>query len=115
MRATQDSAMQDTCHVLVFSSSGDDWGNPDSTYTPGDALECGVEHVAPSELQESGNVPEIDARIRMPIDTVLDPKDRIRVTYRYGEALGTSQDFEIVGPVTLGPSGLVVECALVVR
>jgi hypothetical protein len=74
-----------------------------------------VEHVAPSELQESGDVPQIDARIRLPLATSLDPKDRIRVTYRYGEALGASQDFDVVGPVQRGPSGLMVECKLAVN
>lgn len=109
LQDVQGSAMQDTCVVSVFSSSQDDWGNPAVVYTDGSAIACGVEHVKPDEQQASGDVPVIDAVIRLPIATSLDPADLIRVTYRYGVDT-TDEMYEIVGPVRRGPSGLRVNC-----
>lgn len=105
--------MQDTCLILAYSATSDDYGNPDPTYTAGSALACGFEPVRPRELQESGEVPVIDARLRLPIGTTLDERDRMRMTKRYGETLSPAEDFEIVGPVMRGPSGLVVGLRLV--
>jgi hypothetical protein len=114
MRETQDDAMQDTCYVLAYSSTTDGYGNPTATYTAGSALICGVEMVRPDEQQASGNVPRVDALIRLPLATALDPRDRIRVSKRYAETV-TSVDYELVGPAKRGPSGLVVECVKAVR
>lgn len=120
MQGTQDSAMQDTCYVLAYSSTDDDYGNPVATYTAGASLSCGVEPVRPAEVQASNLVPRIDVVLRLPIDTELDPRDRIRVTERYAEGSiwdepVTAVDYEIVGPAKRGPSGLVVECRQVVH
>lgn len=120
MQGTQDSAMQDTCVVLTYSSTDDDYGNPVATYTAGASMICGVREMGPREVQASNLVPQIDVQLRLPIDTELDPRDRIRITGRYAEgsifeeAL-TAVDYEIVGPVKRGPSGLVVECKKVVQ
>jgi hypothetical protein len=118
MRGTQDDAMQDTCVRLVWGPGTDAWGNPDLTKTvytaAASTVACGVEMVNPDELQASSEVPDIDAHIRMPLATTLDAKDRIRVTHRYGEDT-TDVEYEIVGPVKRGPTGLVVECRKVLR
>lgn len=114
MRATQQNAMQDECAVLAYSSVPDAYGNPVATYTAGSGIPCGVELLRPSERQASGEVPRIDLRLRLPLETVFDPRDRIRVIYRYGAAV-TQEDYDIVGPSKRGPSGLVVECVKTVR
>jgi len=115
LQNAQEAAMQDLCVRLVYSADADDYGNPAPTYSTGAnvALACGLEHVSPAEVQSTGAVPVIDARLRLPVDTVLDERDRIRVTYRYGEAMTSPQDFEIIGPVRRGPSGLVLDLKLV--
>lgn len=113
MRDVQESAMQDTCVVLAYSSSADAYGNPTATYTAGSAISCGLELVDPDEEQASGEVPTIDARLRLPMGTTIDERDRIRVTHRYGEALSSAQTFEIEGPVKRGPSGLVLDLRVV--
>ena len=107
--------MQDTCVVRSYSSTADGWGNPTPGYTDGAALACGVEHGMPKEWQASGAVADIDAVIRLPIGTTITVKDLIKVTYRYGEALGTAQVFEVVGPVRQGPSGVRVGTRLRIR
>ncbi len=109
MRTTQTGAMQDMCRVLVYTGVADAYGNPQPVFIAGEPVECGFEPVRPRETQQSGDVPRIDAHIRLPIATVLEERDRIRVSSRYNEELETVQDYEIVGPVKRGPSGLVVE------
>lgn len=108
----QDSHMSDTCKVQVWSAEADDYGGADPTYTAGGALSCGVKQKRPREVQAEGEVPVIDCEIRLPIDTTLDPRDRIELTHRHGEALAASEIYEIVGPVMRGPSGLVVNAKL---
>lgn len=118
MRSTQESAMQDVCRIGAYRGSTDGYGNPDTSspetlWTYGEEQVCGLEHARPRETQASGDVPLIDARLRLPIDTTIDERDRIRIEQRYGEALSGAQVFEIVGPVKRGPSGLVLGLRLI--
>lgn len=117
MRATQDSAMQDTCRIGVYREVSDAYGNPDtsspaSLWVYGAALACGLEMVRPRETQESGDVPLVDAKLRLPVATSIDERDRIRIERRYGEALDPEKVYEVVGPPRRGPSGLVVSLRL---
>lgn len=110
--------MQDVCRIGAYRESADEYGNPDTSspetlWTYGEEQICGLEHVRPRETLASGDVPLIDARLRLPIDTEIDERDRIRIEQRYGEALSKTQVFEIVGPVQCGPSGLVLLLRLV--
>ena len=110
MQATQEAAMQDTCRIGAYRSTEDAYNNPAREYVYGEALDCGVEHVKADEVQDTGAVPEIDARIRLPIATTIDARDRVMVTHRYGVELADAPVYEIEGPVKRGPSGLVLEC-----
>ncbi len=114
MQATQETAMQDTCQILTYANSGADaYGIPTPSYTAGAALACGFEPLNPSEAHGTAEVPLLDGRFRLPVDTVIRSKDRIELTHRYGEALAASQLYELSGPVKRGPSGLVVGVKLV--
>lgn len=116
MRETQDSAMQDLCVILGYDEMTDGYGLPKPIYGANPIeVDCGLELVDPDEEQESGDVAVIDARLRLPIGTVLDVRDRIRVIERYGEQLGAPDVllFEIEGPAQRGPSGLVLRLRLV--
>jgi hypothetical protein len=128
LQSTQESAMQDRAVRLMYQETADDYGNPSPHYqTMGGEefpldfpaayadLICGLEHLNPEEMQNTGEVPRITARLRLPIDTVIDERDRIQMTHRYGVPLDTEQVFEIVGPVRRGPSGLVLDLALCTR
>lgn len=114
MQSTQDTAMQDRCQVGVYTApTSDDYALPVAVYTYGSAIVCGVEHVNPQEEHASGEVPVIDARLRLPIGTSIDERNRIKITRRYGSELSTPQVFEIEGPVKRGPSGLVLDLRVV--
>ena len=113
MRSTQDGAMQDVCRVGAYQSADDGYNLPGATYVYGVEVVCGLELVRPTEEMASGEVPVINAHLRLPLATAIDERDRIRVEQRYNEALATPQVFEIEGPVERGPSGVVLQLRLV--
>lgn len=109
MQAAQDSAMQDTCHVLTYDTDADDadaYGLPNRSHMVEVSIECGLKLVSPREAQARGEVPVINAIMRLPIGTEIDERNRIMVTHRYGVELDTPMMFEIEGPVRRGPSGI---------
>ena len=113
MRSTQDGAMQDVCRIGAYTSADDAYNLPSVTYVYGDEVVCGLDLMSSTEQQASGEVPIIDAKLRLPIGTTINERDRIRVEQRYNEDLTTPQVFEIEGPVDRGPSGLVLDLRLV--
>ncbi len=116
MRGTQEGAMQDLCVVLGYGEMGDGYGLPKPVWGANPVeVECGLELVGPDEEQGTGEVAVIDARLRLPVGTVVDVRDRVMVIERYGEELGASDVllFEIEGPAQRGASGLVLSLRLV--
>lgn len=109
MQTYQEAAMQDTCVIEQYGETTDEYNNPNPFYTDSDALDCGLEHLNPREVHGTGQVPIIDARLRLPLDTEIDTRDRIRITYRFGVALTTPERYEIIGQPRRGPSGLVID------
>ncbi len=111
MQATNSGAMQDICTIQSYSRTLDGYGEPVVTYTDGAAIACGVEMTMGKEARRGDmNVERIDATLRLPIATTLKAADRIKVTYRFGAALGSAfQVYEIVGEIRRGPSGLRVD------
>lgn len=107
MQSTQHGHMMDSGQRLAYSATTDRYGNPAVTYTAGAEIFCGFDPTADDEVQDSGQVVIVDAAIRLPIDTVIDSRDRWRMTKRFGVAI-TPTDYEVIGPSMRGPSGLVV-------
>ena len=115
MQTVQEGAMQDRCQILRYAALEDDYGNPKVSYTAWPQIVCGIEQRTPREIQMSGEVPIIDAVIRLPLGTRIDSRDRIRVAWRYNVEklpLSSRDEYEIVGPVREGPSGIRVNCRL---
>jgi len=113
MRSTQDGAMQDVCRVGAYQAVDDAYNLPTPTYVYGIEVVCGLELMRPNEEHASGEVPVIDAVLRLPIGTAIDERDRIRIEERYNESLITAQVYEIEGPVRRGPSGIRLDLRLV--
>jgi len=111
MQACQVAHMHDTCVILKYTATSDDYGLNKPMYVPGLTVECGLELVNPNEQQDASFVPAIDARLRLSImlADVLNPKDRIKITHRYGKELTTPQVFEIVGILRRGPTGFYLD------
>lgn len=108
-KVTQLESLLDTCVVLVYSSTEDEFNLPAVTYTPGAPLSCGYDPSSSREVQDSGQVVITDGLIRLPAGTAITHLDRIQLTHRAGQALATPITFDVVGQVAPGPSGLVVE------
>ena len=111
MQATFDASMPDTCHIVTRTPGPvDDYGNPTVTWTEGTTdVACGLDMRNSYEVLASTQVLVYDARLRLPIATVITNLDRIKITKRYGATLATALLYEVIGPPRQGPSGIVVD------
>jgi hypothetical protein len=110
MEATQEGAMMDTCLHLQRFTEADDYNNPTSTYIAGASYPCGLDEAPRDrEAMDGTQVVMMDAKLRMSIDVdgEISNADRLRLTHRFGVALATPRDYEIIGAPRRGPSGLV--------
>lgn len=114
MRATQDSAMMDTCLLGErVELSRDVYGMPVVGWSWGDPVICGLNPVKHVEIMDGTEVVLTDAVLRLPIDTVITHVDRVQITRRYGETLITPWVFACIGMPRRGPSGLLLNLRLV--
>ena len=107
MRETQENHMMDTCVIQAYVQTADTFNELVETW-PADsaALSCGLDMRPGSERHQTDKtVVNYDATIRIPLTTTPDPRDRLKVTKRHGEALGAPLVYNIIGPVQRGPSG----------
>ena len=108
LRATQESAMQDRCVLWRWAGVTDGYGDVTASYTPElPEIACGL------GWRESIESPDADKTVerwsmmlRLPIGTVLDPRDRVQVTARFGIIESTPIVYELAGEPATGPSGL---------
>ena len=99
--------MLDTCHLLAYSTTADDFGEMVPFWTEMETnIACGLEQGQGSE-RTRGDMTTLtwDATMRLPIDTELDVRDRLKVTKRFGVDI-TPIEYGIVGPIQRGPSGI---------
>jgi len=113
MTATAEESMMDTCVIQGYSATVNGIGEEAITYTDGSAIACGVRFQSDQRLEREtidGVAYEIDATVRLPKDTTIDTRDRIKVTKLYGATLASPWVFEVIGEAQLGPTALVVRC-----
>lgn len=114
MQAAQAAHMMDTGTLDRYTDGGATaYGAPNPTWPTGSAVACGYQQARPDEVQDASHVPVFDATLRLPIGTVVDPRDRFTLTHRHGVALATAITHEFVGDVQRGPSGLVARLKVV--
>lgn len=114
MRSVQDAHMMDTCTIDVYTEgAANDYGAEVVSWVSGAAIACGFHPVATDELLDSSDVPVLDAKLRLPIATVIASVDRVTITQRHGVAVPAVQ-YELMGEPLRGPSGLVCELKMVV-
>ena len=110
MQATAESSFFDECYILRRTREQDAFGQEIDTWTPeDDPIDCGFEPGAP--LTRVGNVlsvTDVDAVLRVPIDTDLDLDDRVRLSERHGVAV-TAEDFTVFSKPRRGPSALIMD------
>jgi len=107
MRLTQNSAMLDTCVLMIYAeASRDEYNKPTYAYTDGKTVPCGLSFRT-TERMGQAQVAAGDAVLRLPIGTEITRLDRLKVTKRHGEPI-TPITFDIIGEPQRGPSGLVL-------
>ena len=108
MRTVQTDHMMDTCVFQAYVETADTFGELVQTW-PADsaAVVCGLDMRPGNERHGVDmTVLSYDATLRLPITSTPDVKDRVKVTKRFDEALGTALVYDIVGPIQRGPSGI---------
>ena len=105
MRKTQEESMQHTCRIEPYIVAEDgtvSYGTPFETI-------CGFQVVNGSN--SNGAVfdsIQVDAQLRLPVDTYIGMKDRVTILTAYGDPI-EEQTFEVVKlPGSFGPSAIVV-------
>jgi len=107
MRSTQVSHMMDLCNLGTCTQTADSFQQLVETFAYGADVVCGLDMRPGSERHTADKtVINYDATVRLPIASVPTPKDRVKVTKRFGEALGVDLVYNIVGPIQRGPSGV---------
>lgn len=108
MQDAQEDAMQDLGYILRYTAgTEDDYNMPSPPTYPAESSKtaCGFRPLRPEE--RFAEEADVEAYLRLPIATSISNLDRFRLTDRYGSTLSSAQDYEFVGPVLRGPSGLV--------
>lgn len=106
--------MMDTAVRLVYRETGkDEYGMAVFEWADDAELSCGYDAKAIKEVMVGTQVVLTDARLRLPIGTTLDNRDRFRVSKRFGEILADPPTYEILGEPRQGPSGLLLDLRLV--
>jgi hypothetical protein len=102
--------MMDTCQRQAYGAGvSGSYGTPSASgWTPGATLICGFKPFSLKEEMEGTQVVIVDAEMRLPIDTVLDNRDRLKLLTRHGETVSPQPMYEIIGEPERGPSGLVL-------
>lgn len=115
LQATQEKHMLDMGNVLTFDTHGQDAFNvPNGVWLTGPSVKCGFQFANQTrEVQNEGDVAQVDAKLRLPVGTKINPNDCFRLTHRFGEPLDVICSFEVVGIPRKGPSGLHVDLAMV--
>lgn len=109
VRAVQKDHMFDTVVRLVWSSEKDSLNADIPTWTAGATLRCGIDMTGGSEQRDGGRIMvRWDARLRLPLGTVVDLRDRFRIVAHFGQSVLDETVYEIVSPPEEGPSGIVL-------
>lgn len=112
MADTAESSMMDTCVVQTVSETADAVGGMTQTWTDSSAIDCGVRFTSERRqetIEVAGVRYDVDATIRVALGVTVTPKNRIKVTHRYYQALSTPWVFEVLGVARRGPSANVLK------
>ena len=100
--------MMDTCLIAEPSKTTDRYNLTvnDWDWDAAEESDCGLNLNPSQELLDQ--VPTSTAVMRMPLETVISSKARVRVTHRFGVPLQAAITFDVIGTPRPGPSGLMI-------
>jgi hypothetical protein len=113
LRTVQALAFCDKCRLLVFSEAYDAIGNTAENYTAGSEIPCryytGAAVAAQGyEILAQSEIPRNSTWLALPLGTVVQPMDRIRITERQGADIDPVEDYEVAGFIVTGTTALIV-------
>lgn len=109
MGDTQESAMMDSCVLMQWTETTDELNQMVPTWPDGPILTCGLDMTGGVEFRGRGMIMETwEARIRLPLGTAFDMRDRLRAVTVFGQPAQSTTVYEFDGPAQEGPSGIVV-------
>lgn len=82
--------MLDACRILAHvEGSKDSYNRPTESYgSPGAEIVCTLLTQTPNEYQPTGQqTPQAAVRLRVPLGTVIESRDRVQVTKRFGRSV----------------------------
>lgn len=108
MQAKQKEMMQDTCRIQTYADGvTNEYGKPTPKWTEREIdIPCGVSFSNRQWESQGTEESLIERVIRLPMDTIISQKDRVRVTHRFGVALTSPEVYEVLGEAIRGASGL---------
>lgn len=108
LREDQEAHMLDTCKIQARIETLDTFGQKvESWPTDGEETPCGLEMSPGTERHTAeGNVIQYDATIRLPLYTVINSVDRVKITKRFGVRQEIPLIYEVLSPLQMGASGL---------
>jgi hypothetical protein len=118
MRTYHPATFHDTVQHLPREETQDRTGQPISTYGAGASFPArflgtrGIRGAREANAAGAANIQilTMDAAVRLPLDVIgiIHADDRIRLTHRFGEALPTPLEFDVVGAPQLGSASVVL-------
>jgi hypothetical protein len=98
MRVEAQSLFHDTCVLQTYTAGSQDAvGAAAISYTDGSAMACGFNAQGGREVARADLTTAVsDATVRLPFDTVVDLRSRVKITKRHGATLTTALVFEIL-------------------
>lgn len=110
MQADWDDSLNDTCQIGTRTGTADTYGEMIESYSYATAVACGFEYTGGQESErEQGTILPVDARVRFARATTITHRDRVKLTKRWGTALGMAQTFEVVGYPEAHEAGVIVD------
>lgn len=107
MRTAQTEHMLDAGVIQTRTQTADSFGQPIETFADGSEIAIGLDMRPGSERRGADlAITTYDATARLGITNAPTVGDRLKITKRFGEVLGTALIFDIVSPIQRGPSGI---------
>ena len=106
MRDVQQAHMMDTCVIYrVSARTKNSRGETVKSFADGVTSICGLQMEPLARTYGDGFIEtDIDAILRLPLGTAVEPGDEIEITKRFGEAV-TPRRYEVERYTNDGPSG----------
>ena len=108
--------MMDACYVMTYQAAAlNRYGKPEpARYESSvNTVACGLGYTQSSSTEHRDEVSTMRTAIRLPLDTLVTAKDRVKVIRRFGSALSQVGTYKVLGAIRRGPSGLTMNVALV--